>query len=61
MFGVVIQFWCIWAKVTFPCPFVVYMQEREVRIVAEERTRMTMTKESWCSKRMDKVCWLGVE
>lgn len=31
------------------------LQEREVKIGEEERTRMRPRRESWCSRKMDKV------
>lgn len=33
----------------------IYSQEREVRIEEEERTRTKLKRESWYSKKMDKV------
>ena len=33
----------------------VCLQEREVKIGGEERTRMKPRRESWCSRKMDKV------
>jgi hypothetical protein len=34
---------------------IIYIQEREVRTEGEERTKMKLRRESWYSRRMDKV------
>lgn len=43
-----------WTTLTEPLSSSVF-QEKEERIGDVERTRMSLRRESWCSKRMDRV------